>query len=313
MSNLFLAMLLFLMGIRVGKSVLLQFNPNLEFLFIFLGLSTLLLIGPLLYWYVFSLTDSAFNFQRRNYLQIIPFLFVLSISPFISEAWFIANGRHWAFILLIGIYSHLALYITVSLVKVGSYGKSLLKNNTESRQRIFTWLRYVLIGISFIWISYVLNIFENRVPYILGPLIYSSLIYTLTFIGCKLRVLKLEAKPMDSNSTEWHIYREILAVLEKDALYISSDVSLQKLAAITGFNTHLISATINSCAQMNFNNLINSYRVEKAKEILETKEASKYTISSVAYDTGFNSLSSFNAAFKKFAKTTPSKNRHAAN
>lgn len=309
---MFLAMLLFLMGMRIGKSVLLQFNPNLEFLFVFLGLSTLLLIGPLLYWYVQSLTKARFKFRRKNYLQIIPFLFVLSISPFISEAWFIANGRHWAFILLIGIYVHLALYISLSVVKVNSYGKSLLNNYTEPNQRIFKWLRSVLFGISFIWISYVLNIFENRVPYILGPIIYSGLIYCLTFIGYKLKVLNLVVKPLDSNSTEVHIYREILAVLEKDALYISPDVSLQRLADATGYSSHLISATINSCAQMNFNNLINSYRVKRAKEILETKEAAKYTISSVAYDTGFNSLSSFNAAFKKFAKTTPSKYRHAA-
>ena len=283
------------------------------FLFIFLGLSTLLLIGPLLYWYIRSLTDATFKFRREHYLQIIPFLLVLSISPFITEAWFIANGRHWAFILLIGIYLHLAFYITLSLAQVRSYKKALLNNNTELHRRILTWLRYVLVGIGFIWISYVLNIFENRVPYILGPLMYSSLIYILTFVGYRLKALNLTVKSLDYNSTEAIIYREILTVLETDNLYIASDVSLQKLATLTGHGTHLISATINSCAQMNFNNLINSYRVEKAKELLKSKEASKYTISSVAYDTGFNSLSSFNAAFKKFANTTPSKYRHAAN
>ena len=39
--------------------------------------------------------------------------------------------------------------------------------------------------------------------------------------------------------------------------------------------------------------------------LLDTKNE-KYTISSIAFDIGFNSLSSFNTAFKKFEGTTPS-------
>lgn len=295
------------MAIRVGKSVLLQFNDDLEFLFIFLGLSTLLLIGPLLYWYLKSLINPYFKLPIHQYLQIIPFLFVLIISPFISEQWFIENGKHWAYILLFGIYLHLAFYICISVIHLYLFRRNILNlQKTKPQKDILNWLQYVLIGITFIWFSYVLNIFEDQVPYILGPLIYTVFIYALTFIAYKLKIYKLSAKSFETDDTDSLIYQEIVAILEQDDIYMSSDISLDKLGELTGYSKHIISATINTYAQMNFNNLINYYRIQKAKEILSNEASSKFTISSIAYDTGFNSLSSFNAAFKKFAKTTPS-------
>ncbi|MEM7084927.1 MAG: helix-turn-helix transcriptional regulator [Bacteroidota bacterium] len=310
LSDKFLAIVLFLMALRVGKSIVLEFDQDLEFLFIFLGLSTLLLIGPLLFWYINSLIHTNFKLRLLHYLQIIPFLFVLGISPFVSEQWFIENGTHWAYILLVGIYLHLAAYICASGIDLYRFQRNTLNTpKTKPQVRVIKWLRYVLIGITFIWISYVLNIFEDRVPYILGPLIYTAFIYALTYIAYPLKVHKLNSRSVEVSDSNSHIYSEIIAVLEKDNMYMSSDISLHKLGELTGYSKHLISASINSYAQMNFNNLVNYYRIQKAKEILGARESSKYTISSIAYDTGFNSLSSFNAAFKKFTKTTPSQFR----
>ena len=299
------------MAVRVGKSIVLQFNNNLEFLFIFLGLSTLLFIGPLLNWYVKSFINPNFKLPIHQYLHILPFLLVLLLSPFISEQWFIENGKYWAYILLFGIYLHLAIYIFSTVVHLYIFHRSLLDTKkTKPQEIILKWLQYVLIGISFIWVSYVLNIFEDQVPYILGPLIYTLVIYTLTFVAYKLKAYKLSSQSFEDNTATALVYQEIIAAVTKDDMYMSSEISLDRLVALTGYNKHMISASINSYAKMNFNTLINYYRVQKAKEILRNTTSSKYTISSIAYDTGFNSLSSFNAAFKKFAKTTPSQYRN---
>jgi len=40
--------------------------------------------------------------------------------------------------------------------------------------------------------------------------------------------------------------------------------------------------------------------MQDAKTLLVNTESEKFTISSIAFDSGFNSLSSFNSAFKKF-------------
>ncbi|MBL4643390.1 MAG: AraC family transcriptional regulator, partial [Flavobacteriaceae bacterium] len=51
---------------------------------------------------------------------------------------------------------------------------------------------------------------------------------------------------------------------------------------------------------------INYYRIQEAKKMLSNAENEKFTISSIAFDVGFSSLSTFNSAFKKFEATTPS-------
>lgn len=98
----------------------------------------------------------------------------------------------------------------------------------------------MLIGISFIWVSYVLNIFEDQVPYILGPLTYTLFIYALTFIAYKLKIYKLSSKSFEVNAVNSFVYQEIVAVLKQNDIYMSSDVSLKKLEELTGHSKHII-------------------------------------------------------------------------
>jgi AraC-like DNA-binding protein len=63
---------------------------------------------------------------------------------------------------------------------------------------------------------------------------------------------------------------------------------------------------INSCSGYNFKEYINKYRILHAKEMLSDPKFSALSIAAIAYDCGFNSLSSFNSAFKKITGKTPS-------
>ncbi|WP_430409390.1 helix-turn-helix domain-containing protein [Kordia sp.] len=311
-SAIFLAILLFLMALRVGKSIIFQFNTNLEFLFIFLGVSILLIIGPLLSWYVKSLIVSNFKLPKLYYLQIIPFVFILGVSPFVSEQWFITNGKHWSYILLVGIYVHFAFYIFISFRLVYNFNKSFLNTQkTKSQERILKWLQLIIIGFSLIWFSYVLNIFEKQVPYIIGPIIYTICIYALTYVAYRLKINELNAKSFEPLDDSSHIYLQVVDLIKNSELYLSSDISLQKLSELTGFSSHKISSSINEYSKMNFNNFINQYRIKKAKNMLQNEGFNKFTIASIAYDAGFSSLSSFNTSFKKFEKITPSTYRNS--
>ena len=66
-----------------------------------------------------------------------------------------------------------------------------------------------------------------------------------------------------------------------------------------------VSQLINKNSNYNFNDYINNYRVEVAKEMLSNIEFDNYTITSIGLESGFNSKSSFYAAFKKFTNLTP--------
>ena len=61
----------------------------------------------------------------------------------------------------------------------------------------------------------------------------------------------------------------------------------------------MVSLVINKVFAKNFSEFINAYRIKEAQALLKDKSYAHIKISNVAYDSGFNSLSSFNIAFKK--------------
>lgn len=102
------------------------------------------------------------------------------------------------------------------------------------------------------------------------------------------------------------INTKLLQALEKDRHYLDSYLSLQKLAQIIDTKPNYLSQVINVKHGCSFRDLVNRYRIGAAKKLLlETRDK----IEAVAYDSGFNSLSTFNAAFKKETGMTPSQFR----
>jgi len=99
--------------------------------------------------------------------------------------------------------------------------------------------------------------------------------------------------------------------VESNKLYLKSDISLLEIGKQVGLNSQKASSIINQYARKNFNDFINGYRIKEAKLLLINKDNNQFTIASIAYDVGFNSLSSFNTAFKKIEGVTPSQYRKA--
>ena len=101
----------------------------------------------------------------------------------------------------------------------------------------------------------------------------------------------------------------LLDYMSRNELHKDHSISLGKLAKSLSMTPHSLSQVINEQLSSNFNDFINSYRVEEAKKMLMDPERKNFTIASIAYDSGFNTLSAFNVAFKKFTGVTPSQFR----
>ncbi len=95
-------------------------------------------------------------------------------------------------------------------------------------------------------------------------------------------------------------------LIEKEELYLDSDLNLGKLAKKLNVTTHQLSYAINNGFNQNFYGFINKYRVEKAQKLLAGKALDKYSIMGIAYESGFNSKTAFNTTFKKITGLTPS-------
>ena len=93
LPNFLLGLILICMGFRIGKSVMLNFGHELEPLFIFAGLAFLLLIGPLLRWYILGMTKADFKLPMHYILELLPFVIIFAMSFFISKNWFDEDNK----------------------------------------------------------------------------------------------------------------------------------------------------------------------------------------------------------------------------
>ncbi len=98
-------------------------------------------------------------------------------------------------------------------------------------------------------------------------------------------------------------------LMEDEQVFLNADLSLKALAKKLNIHYNHLSQIINEHFGLNFNDFINSYRIEAAKVRLTDPRGSKKTILEIAYETGFYSKSVFNTAFKKFSGQTPSQYR----
>jgi AraC-like DNA-binding protein len=119
-----------------------------------------------------------------------------------------------------------------------------------------------------------------------------------------------EEKNKDITTTNNHLgetkFQMIKNYIEKNKRFRDPLFSLEKLASEIGISTSKLSHLINQESGYNFSDYVNYLRVEKAKKYLTKSNYSAYTIVAIGLECGFNSKSTFYAAFKKFTSLTPS-------
>ena len=86
----------------------------------------------------------------------------------------------------------------------------------------------------------------------------------------------------------------------------NKNISLDTVAEKLGYEYCYFSKLFNRLFSMSFNDNINTYRFNTASEMLITTDAS---ITEIAYESGFQSIRSFNNTFKKLSGLSPSEYR----
>jgi AraC-like DNA-binding protein len=93
--------------------------------------------------------------------------------------------------------------------------------------------------------------------------------------------------------------------METARLYLNPELSLVLLSEKTGIAPKQISKTLNQEAGMNFNDFVNTYRVEAFCGELKKPENNNLTLLGIASRCGFNSSATFQRTFKKLKGVTP--------
>jgi AraC-like DNA-binding protein len=103
----------------------------------------------------------------------------------------------------------------------------------------------------------------------------------------------------------------LLSVMESRRLWKDSDLTLADLAATLNTTPHKLSEVLNSQIGQTFYDFVNGYRVREVQRRIRAGDARALKMLALALDAGFASKSTFNDAFKKHTRQTPSDFRQA--
>ncbi len=102
----------------------------------------------------------------------------------------------------------------------------------------------------------------------------------------------------------------LLEYMDRDRPYRDPQLRLTQLADAIHCTPHQLSELLNVHMDTNYAAFVNGYRIREAAECLDNPRNERLTVKEIAYQTGFNNLTSFNKAFKIQTGFTPTEFRN---
>lgn len=217
-------------------------------------------------------------------------------------------------------------YTGLSYITIRKHQRKIQQFSSNTEGIDLNWLEYIILVLLIVNIIYVIyNLFYD--PKSLNFFINAVFLLVIYFVGYyslkQKEIYPLEEKQreelitIDEVSDPEEVKKKLISdeelskiktalenLMESKKPYLDSELSLIMLAEMLSVSTHHLSYVINTGFGKNFFQYVNEFRVEHAKILL--KENTKLSILGIAYESGFNSKTSFNTTFKKLTGQTPS-------
>lgn len=283
--QLFLALMLIGLGLRLAKSFFVFVPIAYPGIGIMLGAAGLLAVGPA--YYLYSLSSIGKNINPINYLAFLPSIALITTYTFADAS----KPISWAYVWGI---AYLCVFLAASAVAVKD--KVMPKSYT-----LFSG------GVVLFWIIFVLQYMIDSINfYAAGTFIGALILYAINFRILTETTFFTHAKtpkPIDKKQVG-EVLIQVEELMKCKELYKQKGLSLNEVAKLTGQPAYLISQSINSGHGINFNEYINRFRVEATKKML-SDAVSNDKVEAIAFEVGFKSNTSLYQAFKKETGMTP--------
>ena len=299
---------------------------------LYLSAVTIYLYGPLIYFY-FKRIALNYKFKKLDLLHLLPTALILIV--FIPVFMLSAEAK-LNVMLDVGSFDrrpYLLFTVSTKILSLLIYGYLLLRLYLKCRKQIVLfsaalqkWLLNLVFFVEiyvFAYLAYgiiIMNVAPNyndflfhfQVSVIALMVLYIGYISYLRpnmFAASCAKSSKIRNKYKKSSLTpsfSSELKEKLIYLLEIEKIYKQNDISLDFLAEKLDTTRHNTSQVINENFNLSFFELINTYRIEEALEILKKDTTKSLNIIEVAYEVGFNNKVSFNKSFKKHLSQTPS-------
>lgn len=302
-----------------------------------LGLTSgvVFLIGPFHFLYARTLISDEKTYSKIDLLHFLPFLafYLYFLFPFylqsgefkieffeqINESGPTPELRFFSWVVLIqGV-----IYMVATLRLHQRHVEDIKKRFSSLEEINLSWLKQITLLSLVVWgFGILIEIIQvvNPVTSLqaLVPISIALLIYTMGYLGLRQpEIFSGQTDEGPNNSSKYErsglsdasarrIHGKLLDLMNDQHVYRDSNLKLSQLARELSTSTNYLSQVINQVEQQNFYDFINEYRIEEVKNKMVDPDFSNHTLLSLAYESGFNSKSAFNTAFKKHTGMTPS-------
>lgn len=289
------------------------------------------LYGSLFFLYVRALIEAR-GFRLRDGVHLLGFGVMLALNAHVltmSGPQMQALSARWVagektigswFDLPLFVYS--LSYVAAALVRVHRYRRRLRERRSDADRMSLRWIDVMAACQVVIWI-----IATTQWLATLPGIDYRLLFGAIAAWVCVMGWLSLNQSPVasepaavggeaatagaeDADDARFPAVEARLSQLMcgDDALYRESALTIGQMAKRSGYPEYLVSAVINRRFGGTFWDYVNRLRVEAVRVRLADRQDTR-TILDIAYDCGFTSKSTFNAAFKRQIGETPSSYR----
>lgn len=110
----------------------------------------------------------------------------------------------------------------------------------------------------------------------------------------------------NEDELELKYWKKEIDALIADGVFLNPNITQKEMASMLKTNNSLLSKVINRGYGQNFNDFINEKRIDFLLEKINNGQHKLHTLSGISSECGFNSKATFNRAFKKHLKMSPS-------
>lgn len=310
-TSFFLGLILFGLCLKIGKSFIYYFYPDLPGIYIQIGIWGASLVGPSLYYFIKSALGAEIKtkgIQKATYLfWFLAILIVSLTAPYDSQPDIWENYVGTIVSVQFTVYMILAVW-KLRAVFIKFFSKGVMISQAEGL------VLSVFLGNLVIPASFKLSFFEFfNGPCISGALFFSLMLYLNLFLFFSKRktanlfsgnpdLVRYANKKITQEQAQALTEKLNKVILEQE-LYKNPDLKLNDLAKKINISGHQLSQLLNDNLSKSFAAYINEYRINEACELIINDKGIK--LEAIGYEVGFNSKSTFYTAFKKHKQTTP--------
>jgi len=283
--------------------------------------------GPLIFFYVLKITRQEYKFRWKDLLHFSPLL--LEFGVLVSEVkesikTGAATYDTLTFQQLNPVLQMLALisvitYLYGSLRLIEDFYQRLKFNGGDRYRYELRWLYRLLTGFGLLWLLWIpyaavdyfyyhgqMNVQTCYPLYFLLAIIFIRIAIVsflrpdvvvpvhAPFVSRPLPPAKLKQKGT------W-----LKKIVKENCYYQDPELSLGSLAEKLDLTPHELSRIINAVLKKSFNDFINEYRIAEVIRKMQNPVYDRLTLLGIAFDSGFNSKTTFSRAFRRMTGKTP--------